>query len=101
MNINEVEACVARAKSGNKEDFLKLFDNFKPFIFKTANQYAIRNHDSNDLLQVGYISLINAVRKYRAGSHTFTAYAFNTIKNEFRLTLRRNAKYGADFSLNE
>jgi DNA-directed RNA polymerase specialized sigma subunit len=63
MKINEVEACVARAKTGNKEDLLNLFESFKPFIFKTANQYNIHNHDIYDLLQIGYISLINAIRK--------------------------------------
>jgi RNA polymerase sporulation-specific sigma factor len=100
MNHHEIEACVIRAKSGSQEDLLKLLAQYKLFIFKTANQFNIRNYDFYDLLQIGYMALINALIKYRTGSHTFSCYAFNSIKNAFRLTARQNFKYKHDLSLN-
>lgn len=100
MNHNEIEACVIRAKTGSSEDLLKILEQYKPFIFKTAKQFNIRNHDMYDLLQIGYVTLINAVMKYRIGSHTFSSYAYNAVKNEFKYTARQNSKFSNDLSLN-
>jgi RNA polymerase sigma factor (sigma-70 family) len=100
MNHDEIEASVIRAKAGNQEDLLKLFEQYKPFIFKIANKFSIKNHDTYDLLQIGYITLVNAIAKYRTGTHTFSSYAFNSIKNTFKYTARQNSKYASDLSLN-
>jgi RNA polymerase sporulation-specific sigma factor len=100
MNHFEIEASVIRAKNGNKEELLKVLEQYKPFIFKTAREYNIRNFDMYDLVQIGYISLINAAAKYRVGSNTFSTYAFNTIKNAFRYTARQNLKKEGELSLN-
>jgi RNA polymerase sporulation-specific sigma factor len=100
MNHSEIDACVTSAQKGNREELLKLLEQFKPFIYKTAKSFNIKNHDMNDMVQIGYTSLINAVNKYRTGSSTFTTYAFNSIRNTFRYTARQNSKYQVELSLN-
>ncbi|MCM0648171.1 sigma-70 family RNA polymerase sigma factor [Clostridium swellfunianum] len=100
MNHNEIEACVIRAKSGSEEDFGKLMKQFRPFIYKTANNSNIRSYDIEDLVQLGNIALMKAVLKYKIGSHTFSSYAFNSIKNEIRCAARINAKIGNELSIN-
>ena len=100
MKHYEIEASVIRAKNGNREELLKILRQFKPFIFKTAHSFNIRNHDIYDLSQIGYVALINAVAKYRIGSTTFSSYAYNAIKNEFRYKARGNSKYDKELSLN-
>lgn len=100
MNHYEIEACVMRAKKGNGEELLKILEQYRPFIIKTASQYNIKNYDIYDLIQIGYVTLINAVAKYRIGSHTFSSYAFNSIKNAFKCTARNNSKYDEMLSLN-
>lgn len=100
MNHYEIEACVIRAKNGNKEELLKILEQYKPFIFKTARQYNLKNFDLYDLVQLGYVSLINAVAKYRVGSHTFSSYAYNAIKNAYRFAARKNLKCDKELSLN-
>jgi RNA polymerase sporulation-specific sigma factor len=80
MNHAEIETCVIGAQKGNQEELLKLLEQFKPFIYKTAKTFNIKNYDINDMEQVAYMSLINAVNKYKTGSFTFSSYAFNTIK---------------------
>jgi RNA polymerase sigma factor (sigma-70 family) len=100
MNHNEIEACVIRAKKGSKEDLLKVIEQFKPFIYKTANGFNIKNCDINDLAQIGCIAIIKAVLKYKIGSHTFSSYAYNAVKNELKYTARAKAKAGKDFSIN-
>ncbi|ERI93400.1 Sigma-70 region 2 [Clostridiales bacterium oral taxon 876 str. F0540] len=100
MNHNEIETCVIRIKSGSEEDFDKLIKQFRPFIYKTANSFNIRNYDIDDLAQLGNIALMKAVLKYKVGSHTFSSYAFNSIKNELRFAARTNAKISNELSIN-
>jgi len=100
MNYQEIESSVIRAKAGNSEDLLKLIEQFKPFVFKTAKEYNIKGLDLYDLSQIGYITLINAVEKYKIGSHTFSSYAYNAISNAFRYAARSNKKLTEEYSLN-
>jgi RNA polymerase sporulation-specific sigma factor len=100
MNHYEIEASVIRAKNGNREELLKLLEQYKPFIFKTARSFNIIDCDLYDCVQIGYVALINAVAKYKTGSHTFSSYAYESIKNSLRCTARKNAKHGSDLSLN-
>lgn len=100
MNHFEIEASVIRAKNGNKEELLKVMEQYKPFIIKTASGYSIKGFDMYDMVQIGYVTLINAVAKYRVGSNTFSTYAFNSIKNAFRYTARQNLKKAGELSLN-
>jgi RNA polymerase sporulation-specific sigma factor len=100
MNHYEIEASVIRAKNGNREELLKLLEQYKPFIFKTARSFNIIDCDIYDLVQIGYVALINAVAKYRTGSHTFSSYAYESIKNALRCTARNNSKHSSNLSLN-
>jgi RNA polymerase sigma factor (sigma-70 family) len=100
MTHHEIEACVIRAKAGNQEDLLKILEQYKLFIFKMANQFNIKGCDTYDLLQIGYIAVINSVMKYKTGSHAFSAYAFTSIKNSFRYTARKNMRLSDNLSLN-
>jgi RNA polymerase sporulation-specific sigma factor len=100
MNHHEIEACVIRAKNGNREELLKIMEQYRLFIIKTAKTYNIKNYDLYDLVQIGYVTLINAVAKYKTGSNTFSTYAFNSISNAFRYAARQNSKYGGELSLN-
>lgn len=100
LNHYEIEASVIRAKNGNREELLKILEQYKPFILKTSKDFNIKNHDTYDLMQIGYVALINAVAKYKPGSNTFSSYAFSTIKNALRFTGRSNAKINAELSLN-
>ena len=100
MTHNDIEICVIGAKNDNKEDLLKILKQYKPFIFKTARQFNIKNYDIYDLEQIGYMAIINALAKYRTGSCTFSTYVYESIKNAFRYTARQNSKYEREFSLN-
>ena len=100
MNHYEIEASVMRAKNGNQGELIKILEQYKPFIFKTARQFNIKDYDMYDMVQIGYVALINAVAKYRASSHTFSTYAYQSIKNAFKYAARKNNKFNNDLSLN-
>ena len=100
MELQEIEACVTQAKKGDKEALSRLLTQYKSFIFKYAYQYNIKNHDTNDLVQIGYLGLLKAIKSYKAGSNTFCGYASRAIKNNLLYTSRQNAKYSGELSLN-
>lgn len=100
MSHDEIEACVLSAKAGNQEDLLKVIEQYKPFIYKMISQFNIKGCELNDLLQIGCMAVINAVAKYKTDSHTFSTYAFNSIKNAFKHAARQNARFGEALSLN-
>lgn len=100
MDHYEIEACVVAAKNGNEEALLKLLAQYKSLIFKTAYQYDIKNYEKNDLVQIGYLAILKALKNYRVRSNTFSAYVVKAIKNAFKYTSRQNNKYELDLSLN-
>jgi RNA polymerase sporulation-specific sigma factor len=99
VNRSEIETCVAQAKSGNREELLKIIEQYRPFIVKTTKTYRIRNYDFYDLMQIGYVALINAVSKYRTGSNSFSTYAYIAIENAYKYTARQNNRYDSEISL--
>lgn len=100
MNYDEIENHVKLAKLGNSESLTKVLLQFKPFIFKTSKNFNIKNFDEYDLVQIGYISLINAVEKYDTSKHSFSSYAYSTIKNAMKYTARENRKHQNTLSIN-
>ncbi|AOR25060.1 sigma-70 family RNA polymerase sigma factor [Clostridium taeniosporum] len=100
MNYKEIENTVTKAKNGDEEALLKLMIQFKPFIFKTARGFNIKNYDTYDLVQIGYIALINAVEKYKEGSNSFSSYVYISIKNCMKCTARNNKKHKNTLSIN-
>ena len=100
MNYDEIEDHVKLAKKGDSESLTKLLIQFKPFIFKTAKSFNIKNYDEYDLVQIGYISLINAVDKYDTSKHSFSSYVYSTVKNAMKYTARSNNKHKLTLSIN-
>jgi RNA polymerase sigma factor, sigma-70 family len=100
MNYEEIEDHVKLAKKGNSESLTNLLIQFKPFIFKTAKNFNIKNYDEYDLVQIGYIALINAVDKYDISKHSFSSYVYTTIKNVMKYTARSNSKHKLTLSIN-
>ncbi|NFH70641.1 sigma-70 family RNA polymerase sigma factor [Clostridium botulinum] len=100
MEYKDIENLVMEAKNGDDESLLKLMVQFKPFIFKTAHSFNIKDYDTYDLVQIGYIALINAVDKYKNGSNSFSSYVYAAIKNCMRCTARNNKKHKNILSIN-
>jgi RNA polymerase sigma factor (sigma-70 family) len=100
MNHLEIEACVISAKCGDSKEMEKIINQFKPFIFKTAKTYNVKNYSIDDLSQIGFTALLDAVNKYKPGSHTFSSYAYNSIKNSLNYFARKNSKFNKELSIN-
>lgn len=101
MNNNcIINQLVISAKGGNKEALEKLVLQLKPFILKTARQIFIKDYDMEDLIQIGYISLLNSIKKYNPMKNKdFLPYAMYSVKNNFNYEIRQKCRYNYEESL--
>lgn len=98
--MSEVEALVLKAKHGDRCAILDLIDHYKPFIEKAIRKVSLSSFDKDDLMQIGYVSLINSLNKYKEGSNSFCGYAYRAIVNSINYTVRSNVKHN-NVSLNK
>lgn len=91
---------VKRAKSGDKVALEELMNKFKFYIIKCSNNVYINGYEKDDLIQIGYISLINAVKNYELTKGNFTSYVNAAIQHNFNYLIRGKAKENYVQSLN-
>ncbi|MEG0772527.1 sigma-70 family RNA polymerase sigma factor [Clostridium sp.] len=91
---------VIRAKSGDKVALEELMNKFKFYIIKCSNNVYINGYEKDDLIQIGYISLINAVKNYELTKGNFTSYVNAAIQYNFNYLIRGKAKENYVQSLN-
>lgn len=100
MEHHEIEIWVTQAKKGSQEAITELFKQYKSYVFKSAYQFNIKSFDANDLAQLGYLTILNAIKNYKTGSNTFSGYVIKSIKNTLFYNYRQNAKFEGVLSLN-
>lgn len=99
MDLNDL---VLKAKAGDKEALAKILERFKGFIYKTSKEVYIKGYDTEDLLQIGYTTLIKAVNKFDLNKNkNFTAYATSAVKNNFYYEIRQKSRFNVEYSLNK
>lgn len=89
----DMELLVIEAKNGSKAAEVEILDRFKRFIVKKALDVRVKNYDLDDLVQIGYIAVLNAIEKYdyekaRGG---FVSYVTKCIQNRFYHLIRNKA----------
>lgn len=90
------------AKNKNQFSILFLINKYNSLILKYSSSYHLKNYDKEDLIQIGNISIINAINKYdlAKGEDFIDAYIINSIKNAYRNLARGQIKYQSESSLN-
>lgn len=92
---------LARAEQGDEEAVEVLIRHNLRLVAHIAKKYA-NYPDSDELISIGSIGLIKAIRTYRTGHGTQLAtYAAKCIENEILMTLRVNKKYKGNVSLSD
>lgn len=101
-NSNILFHTLCNAKNQDKDAILFFIEKYQPLIKKYAFKYNLKNYDSDDLIQIGNISIITAINKYdlSKGNEHIDSYIINTIKNAFRNLARSEIKYTSESSLN-
>lgn len=99
-DIVDIEVLVKMAKEGNENCKGEILTRFKGYIVNRAKSIYIKNYDMEDLLQIGYISIIKAIEKYDLNKCNFVSYVTLAINNNLNYEIRKNSKNRFDSSLN-
>lgn len=101
MKYEEVYGFVVKAKQGDKTAQQSIMDACLPMIYGNVNNLYIKNYDKADLIQVGYISVLNAVEKYKLDSGVnFFCYAKTSIRQNYAALIRKAEKTNYEWSFN-
>ena len=95
----EIKELIKKSKAKDEDATKILIEKYRPFILRTMQSVYIKGYDREDLIQIGYVSVIKAIEKYDLDSKTpFTAYVCNSIKNNYYYKIRGKAKENYDVS---
>ena len=97
------KAAERRRRAGGDEDARqKLIEHNMRLIVHVARKYKIPGCTFDDLISIGSIGLIKAVRSYDMDTGTsLSTYAARCIENEILMSLRQSRKQQGDVSLDE
>ena len=71
----------------------EVYEQFKKFIYKTANSFSNSCESLDDLVQIGSIGLIKAFNSYKIESnYNFITLLAIVVNNEFRMKLRKEKR---------
>lgn len=97
----ELNSIVLQAKKGDNKAMEKIIEKFTPFILKQCKNIYIKDYEIEDLIQIGQISLVNAVKNFKIEKKKdFTGYAICSIKNNYKCEIRQKCKFNYEISLN-
>ncbi|MBE6066101.1 MAG: sigma-70 family RNA polymerase sigma factor [Clostridium lundense] len=94
-----LEELALRAQKGDKTSLETLISYFKPYIIKQAHLTYVKGRAMEDLIQIGYISLLKAVKMYKPLNKNFNYYALASIKRNFYYLIRQEARYNGEYSM--
>ena len=100
LSPKEEAACVRRMVEGDEAARTQLIEHNLRLVAHIARKYTNSGIDQDDLVSIGSIGLIKAVRSYRPESGRLVSYAARCIENEILMALRRSRKTKNDVSLN-
>ncbi len=102
LSKNEEKACLERLFSGDSKAYDKLIEHNMRLVAHIAKKYASDRYELDDLISIGSIGLIKAVRSFdREKSTHLVTYASRCIDNEILMHLRATKKQNNEISLNE
>ncbi|WP_125153608.1 sigma-70 family RNA polymerase sigma factor [Clostridium rectalis] len=95
----DIEKLVIKAKEGNKKSLELLLLKLKPLVLKEAQKVFIKNYSMEDLIQIGYVSILKSINKYNPAKKRFLGYASAAIKNNYNYLIREKSNMHFEESL--
>ena len=97
----EEQALIRRMFDGDPEAASGLIEHNLRLAAHIAKKYARPGVDQDDLISIGSLGLIKAVRTFRPEAGRLTAYASRCIENEIRMFFRAHRRAGAAMTMGE
>ena len=102
LSPDEEREALARMKEGDESAREMLIEHNMRLIVHIARKYKVPGCTFDDLISIGAIGLIKAVRSFDPDSGTtLSTYAARCIENEILMSLRQSRKQQNDVSLDE
>ncbi len=102
MSPDEEREALARMREGDETARQELIERNMRLIVHIARKYKVPGCTFDDLISIGAIGLIKAVRSYDPDAGTsLSTYAARCIENEILMSLRHSRKQQNDVSLDE
>ena len=101
LEAAEEQRLTALALQGDRRAVDALIEHNLRLVAHIAKKYAGSGVEQDDLVSIGALGLIKAVRTFRPESGRLTAYASRCIENEMLMFLRANRKRRADLLLGD
>ncbi|MBE6069385.1 MAG: sigma-70 family RNA polymerase sigma factor [Clostridium lundense] len=95
----DLEKSALKAQGGDKKSLEDLFIYFKPYIVKQAHCIYVKDYAIDDLIQIGYVSLMKAIKMYKPLNKNFNYYALASIKRNFYYLIRQEAWHNREYSM--
>lgn len=94
LKVNNVEL-IKQAQNGDDKAFSELIKQYSPLISSIVRKYFLAGFEVEDLMQVGYISLIKAIKNYddKNGAN-FSTYLYMVVQGDIKneITKSQNNK---------
>lgn len=100
MESKYIEHLVLKARSGDRSSLENIFREFTPIIIKYSSSIYPSSYSREDLIQEGYLYLVNIIKKYNPKKNRFVIYACIALKNNYNYLIRQKAKYNMELSYN-
>ena len=102
LTAQEERDALQRMREGDESARQELVEHNMRLIVHIARKYKIPGCTFDDLISIGAIGLIKAVRSYdMRASTSLSTYAARCIENEILMCLRQSRKQQSDISLSE
>lgn len=83
-----IEQLIEEYKSGKTEVFEVIYNKYKNMIVSLAHRLYLVGGDTEDLIQEGFIGLVNAINTFN-GTVEFSTYAYVCVKNSMLTAIKR------------
>lgn len=100
--MSNIEDLILKAKNGDKFAMEQIINKYRGFIYKCALSTYVKGYEVEDLVQIGYISVLKAINKYTPKEgRNFTPYVTTAIKMEYYYLIRQKARTNSEESTNK
>lgn len=92
-NHTKKEICdlVKKAQQGDRQSFNSLFDIYNNFIKSIARRYIFVGGDIEDLIQIGFIGMCEAIQKYDINSDaSFKTFLYICVQAEIKNAITKS-----------
>lgn len=97
-----MEELLLKAQTGDSKAKEDIINMYYPLIIKESKKIYLKNRNFEDLIQIGVINLLKAIKLYdlSRGTQSFSSYVFWSVKNSYASLIRSEIKYNQETSLN-